>query len=209
MIYNKISSLSLIVVVSTASTAFAQTGLGYGGGVAFESFHDAVPGTNEYRIDGQFSFDPIQGGWLKTLNAPAGGWIPSQVYAVHETITLLPDPTGVPTQPLTDWHEHIELGSDGNIWDIWVDGSSMFSIDGSPAPGLMTMLNDAKTDIWFLFDAIEIGPAGIMLDIWKEFQFVGMEPMNTPVRIYEFPTPAPGATALLGLAGLYSTRRRR
>ncbi len=206
---NKLHSLSVIIASAAASTACAQIGLGYGGGVAFESFHDAVPGTNEYRIDGQFAFDPGAGGWLKNLFAPPGGWLPGGVYVVHETITLFPDPTGVPTQPLSDWHEHIELGSDGNIWDIWVDGGSMFNINGTPAPGLMTMLNPSKTDIWFLFDPIDIGPAGITLDIWKEFQFVGMQPMFDPVRIYEFPTPAPGAAALLGIAGLCSARRRR
>lgn len=199
----------LLISLATGSAAFAQIGLGYGGGVELETFHDPQPGSNAYHIDGQFEFVPGAGGWMKNLFAPPSGWLPGQIYTIHETITFFPPSDGTVGQPLSDWHEHIELGSDGNIWDIWVDGGSMFSVDGTTPAGLMTMLNDSKTDIWFLFDPIDIGPNGIRLDIWKEFQFVGMTPMFDPVRIYEYPTPAPGAAALLGIAGLCSARRRR
>ena len=204
----RIHDLSLVIACAAATTAGAQVGLGFGGGISFESQHEIVPGTNEYRIDGDFAFDPDQGGWMKELIAPPGGWIPDMVYAVHETITFFPDPTGGAGFPLSDWHEHIELGSDGLIWDIW-ELDPMFMVNGMPAPGLMTMFNDERTDIWFLFDPIDIGPNGVTLEIWKEFRYVGSMPMDGPVRIYEYPTPTPGAAAVLGIAGLFSARRRR
>lgn len=208
MTQNMILRAGLLISLTTGSVAFAQIGLGYGGGISFETFHNIQPGSNAFHIDGQFEFVPGAGGWMKNLNAPAGGWVPDQVYAVHETITFFPPSDGTPGQPLSDWHEHIELGSDGNIWDIWQE-NPMFMANGTTPSGLMTMFNMEKTDVWFLFDPIDFGPAGIRLDIWKEFRYVGTMPMHNPVRIYEYPTPAPGAAALLGIAGLCTARRRR
>ena len=193
-----------------ATNGSAQiVGLGFGPGIAFESVHAPNPATGEYFIenDGPFFFNPGAGAWQKTLLAPAGGWMPGTVYTIHEAITILPDPTGQ-SNPLTDWHERIELGSDGIIWDIWV-GEPMVTVGTVPVPGLMTMFNPERTEVWFFFDPIDIEGNGIVLHIWKQFQFVGMQPMFDPVIITEYPTPAPASAALLALAGAVSARRRR
>lgn len=206
-----VAAVGALSLCSSVASAQSFPVLGHGGtGDPFMTFHDATPGTNTFVIDGgPFTFD-YDGGvpWLKTLNAPSNGWQPGQIYTIHERFTFLPDPTGLPSRPITDWHERIDLGLDGKIWDIWT-GDPMVSVNGDPASGLMTMFSDDRTEVWFFFDPVTVGPNGATFEIWKEFQFVGMTPMTMPVRIFEYPTPAPGALALAGMAGIAAARRRR
>lgn len=200
---------ALGVAVSGGAALGQIIPLGHGNGPAFETFHPSIPGTNIYEvIGGPFWFEPNAGPWIKNLIAPPQGWQPGQIYTLHETFTFFPPPDGTPGQPITDWHERIDFGFDGQIWDIWV-GDPMFMVGSAPPPGLMTMVNDPRTELWFFFDPIEPGPNGVTFSIWKEFRYVGTFPMFDPVRIIQYPTPAPGAVALLALGGMVASRRRR
>jgi len=208
---------SATAMALAAGLATAQpVGLGWGPGIAFVSEHDAVPGTNLFEINPStpFFFDPGAGAWEKRLNAPLGGFQPDQIYTVREWITFLPPPTGVPNRPLADWHEEIALGTDGQIWDVWTRAlrNPVISLDpdgGNPLPGLEFDISPDGLNLWFDFDPIDVPPNGLTLHIEKDFRFVGNEPSFEPVVITQYPTPAPGGLALLGLAGVLGARRRR
>lgn len=204
-------ALALFGAIALSTTTSAQTlsGIGPGGGDPVKTFHEISATAPVFEVfGGPFYFDRGGGPWIKNLVAPSNGWQPGQIYIIHETFTFLPPPTGLPPVKITDWHERIDFGPDGLIWDIWV-GQPMFMVDNETPSGLMTMINDARTEVWFFFDPINVGPNGVTFSIWKEFQFIGDVPMTLPVSIIEYPTPTPGAAALFALAGVTLGRRRR
>lgn len=206
----------LIVAATTATAALAGIpALGFGEGIAYTSEHTFNFDTNRYEINGPtsgFYFEPDAGAWEKQLFAPPNGFIPGEIYCVSEWFTFLPDPTGAGT-PLADWHETILPGNDGLVWDIWTDifGPPIISTDpgGPPLPGLEYMISGDGTSLWFDFDPIDIGPDGLTLHIEKYFRYTGATIGFEPVTIIQHPTPAPGALALLGLAGMAAAKRRR
>ncbi|MEX0875818.1 MAG: hypothetical protein WD114_00015 [Phycisphaerales bacterium] len=217
-IKNTITAISIAVGVGSSSVlAGVFTPLGFGEGISYTSQHSITPGTNIFEIggpDGGFYFDPDAGGWEKQLLAPPDGFQPFQVYTVREWFTFVPPPSGFPSFALEDWHETIELGLDGQVWDIWVldSGAPNISFDrdsGEPIPGLEFMISLDATELWFDFDPIDIGPNGVTLHIDKEFRFIGNTPSFDPVVITQYPTPTPGSLAVLGLAGLIGSKRRR
>lgn len=206
-----------VAISCTATLTQASTiALGYGGGISYTSTHAMTPGLNIYEIDGPsegFYFDPDAGGWEKQLLAPDIGFIPGEIYCISEWFTFCQPTAGGPlSPPLEDWHEIISFGLDGNIWDVWttVMGEPNIAFDsGEPVPGLQYMISTDGTGLWFDFDPIDIGPEGLTLHINKYFRYTGSTVSFDPVTITQHPTPAPGTLALLGLAGLLTTQRKR
>lgn len=211
-------TLALVTLAgATSATLAAPVSLGFGPGISYTSTHSSVGGLNLFEIGGPadgFSFDPAAGGWEKILLPPSSGFQPGQIYTVREWFTFFPSPTGLPDNPLQDWHEIISFAPDGQIWDVWTDvnGPPVISFDPDsrePIPGLQYMISIDGTSLWFDFDSIFIGPNGVTLHIEKEFRYTGNSVSFNPVTIYQYPTPAPGSLAILALAGLCTTSRRR
>jgi hypothetical protein len=207
--------LCLAASVSTV-TAGSPVGFGFGDGVSYTSEHSEIDGENRYEIGGPdqgFFFDPNAGAWEKHLLPPINGFIPGQIYCVQEWFTFYPPPTGFPNLKLADWHETIELGSDGLPWDIWTleFGPPIISTDagGPPISGLEFMLSEDRTELWFDFDPINIGPNGLTLHIEKYFQYTGSTVGFMPVIITQYPTPTPSGLALLAIGAITLGRRRR
>jgi len=205
---------ALLVALGTTGALATPIGLGFGEGVELKTEHNITPGSNLYEINGPldgFYFDPGAGAWQKQLLAPSSGFLPGAVYTVHESVTFFPDPLGLDFT-IEDWHETIELGLDGQIWDIWVADTmepTIMDEAGAPLPGLEYGISADGTELWFDFDPVEVGPNGFTFEIWKEFRFVGDVPSFDPVVITQYPTPTPGSLAVLGLGGLVAARRRR
>lgn len=193
--------------------AWAQLGFG-GGPPVFETTHDTIDGES-WQIDGPtFWFDPDGGPWIKTLLPPSTGWQPGVTYQIHEWFTIVPDPTTGVSLPVEDWHEEFLPGADGQIWDIWTDAwEPTISFDpmmgGDPVPGLEWSISADGASIWFDFDPIIAPAGGVTLHIWKDFQYTGQPGSLEPLRLLQYPTPAPGALAVLGFGGLIALRRRR
>jgi hypothetical protein len=202
---------------STGAALAAPAGLGFGDGVSLVTIHSEVDGENLYEINGPddgFYFDPSAGAWEKQLLAPINGFQPGQIYTVREWFTFFPPPAGTPNFPLEDWHEEISLGATGQVWDVWTTENfdPIISFDPGfidPVPGLEFMISADGTGLWFDFDPINIGPNGVTLHIEKEFRFTGSTVSFDPVIITQYPTPTPGTLALLGIAGIGASRRRR
>lgn len=213
----RISTIAAFAITAFTTPSLAQSlSLGFGDGIEYTSTHMFNDASNSYQImspDGGFSFDPDAGAWEKILLAPSNGFIPDEIYCVEEWVTFNPDPTGLPSPALEDWHETIFPGPDGQIWDIWNTelGDPTISIDpgGPPLPGLQWMINMEGTELWFDFDPIDIGPDGVTLHIQKYFRYTGATIGFDPVTIVQYPTPTPSSLALLGLAGIVATKRRR
>lgn len=207
------AGLVALVAISTSASAGSTFGLGPNPDrdPSFTSMHDVTPGTNQYMVDPDvdFYFDNAGGPWRKEFNAPPNGFTPGQIYTIHETFTFVPPPDGSLTT-ITDWHELIEPGPDGNIWDIWRGGTISIDPTGQqPVPGLDVQIGATGTDIWFFFDPIEVPSSGITFHVWKDFEFQGDVPMELPMVVTQYPTPTPGAASLLAIAGVAATRRRR
>jgi hypothetical protein len=205
----------IVAGLAISSTASAAGTFGLGPNPdddpAFVSSHDVEPGSNSYFVepDFDFHFDNDAGGWHKYFNAPVDGFQPGKIYTIHETFTFVPPPDGSLTT-ITDWHEIIEPGPDGNIWDIWMGGTiSIDPMGQEPVPGLDVQIGPTGTDIWFFFDPIEVPSTGVTFHVWKDFEFQGDVPMDFPMVVTQYPTPTPGAAGLLAIAGVAATRRRR
>ena len=189
---------------------FSQDGVWYVGGPQ-DPF---APGGVAYPV----SLDPNGTTWIKTLlDSPKGPANGPGILHIHEFIEIVPPPTGAQT-PWEDWHEKFVTTG----WK-WVDFSiNIYDFDGylsdpsmTTVAGLTYNISPDGRDIWFDFDPIFPGTPGapIVIEIWKSLEYDaalgGDYVPGMPLRIEEYPTPTPGALALLGLGALAMTRRNR
>ncbi|MCB9838140.1 MAG: hypothetical protein H6813_02275 [Phycisphaeraceae bacterium] len=168
-----------------------------------------------YRV----SLDPHGPYWEKTLlNSPQGPIEGPGILHIHEFIEIVPPVAGGPAQPWTDWHEQFVTPGWG-----WADFSiNIYDFDGftsddvmATVPGFSYMISKDTTSIWFDFDPIFPGTDNepVIIEIWKSLDYnadIGGPYMpGSPIVLREYPTPTPGALALLGVGGLATMRRNR
>jgi hypothetical protein len=142
-----------------------------------------VQGVNNFwGIFGNLEYDPDAGPWVKQLNdflAPCS-------CAVQEFITI---GGGI---SWTDWHESFVYPPGGPFVPgdfVWTTFQMSASFDGGinfiAVPGLVVEIDG--NDVWAEFDAL---PAGTVIQIQKEFEYLGINPPTTPFPIFieEWPT---------------------
>jgi len=166
----------------------------------------------------QVSLDPNGPTWRKTLlNSPKGPMEGPGILHIHEFIEIVPPVTGSQT-PWEDWHETFITPG----WK-WADFSiNIYAFDGfmsddvmDPVPGLNYMISPDGKDIWFDFDPIFPGTVNepVVIEIWKSLEYDhligGPYIPGAPILLEEYPTPTPGALALLAMGGLLAARRKR
>ncbi len=205
-----LTTCALLAFVTQAYAGMILAGVG---GNTTGSFDFILPNTTAVLDDGsggpvEIFIDLNAGQWTKsaTVQLVDGTLNTNETFTLIERIRLVSPPTGIELLPLTDWHETILSGDDGDSFQ-WVSGTFSFA-GGAPVDGLTVQVMGQQ--IWFEFDPI-LPTSQVDLVIRKELKYIGSSFTGTTAfafEIEEFPTvPEPTILALLALGVIPLIRR--